>query len=134
MSYDKNEILEKAKALCQDKEKNVLFIEDLITYLPCAKATFYLLFPYGSDELDIIKELIEANRVVTKSAIRAKLFNGKGGGMGFLALYKLICSDEERKALSMTHIDHTTKGKSIASQPLSKEDYQQLDDELESEY
>ena len=58
------------------------------------------------------EELLNKNRVEVKVAIRQKLFKGNKA-VELLALYKLICTDEERKALSMNYTDITSEGKQI---------------------
>ena len=47
--------------------------------------------------------MLEANKIRTKASIRNKLYKGKGGDL--IALYKMICTDEERKALSMSYVE-----------------------------
>ena len=110
MAYDQKKIFEQAKE--QIKKNNLFFIEDIVAFIPCNKDTFYRFFPIDSDEYDTLKGLLNENRVKTKSAIRSKLFKGNKAAE-LLALYKLICTDEERDALSMQRVDHTTKGKEI---------------------
>jgi hypothetical protein len=41
------------------------------------------------------------NKIKTKSGIRAKLYKEKGSSL--IALYKMICTEEERRALSLTY-------------------------------
>ena len=110
MAYDKKKIFEQAKE--QIKKNNLFFIEVIVAFIPCNKDTFYRFYPVGSDEYDTLKGMLNENRVKTKSAIRSKLFKGNKAAE-LLALYKLICTDEERDALSMQRVDHTTKGKEI---------------------
>ena len=47
-----------------------------------------------------------------KVKLRKKLSEGEKAAE-ILALYKLIATDEERRALSMQQIDHTTQGEKI---------------------
>ena len=53
-----------------------------------------------------------SNKIAMKVKLRTKLSNGDKAAE-ILALYKLIATDSERRALSMQHIDHTTKGDKI---------------------
>jgi hypothetical protein len=110
MAYDKNEIFEKAKQAIIDN--NLYFIEDVVAFLPIVKVTFYDYFKVDSDEMNDIKELLDNNKISTKVKLRKKLGEGDKAAE-ILALYKLIATDEERKALSMQHIDHTTKGEVV---------------------
>jgi hypothetical protein len=133
MGYDKNVLFKTAKKAV--KENNLFFIEDIVAWLPCDKTTFYRMFPVevGEDitedekklvyvlnegELcngyNYLKEMLEGNKIKTKSSIRAKLYQGDKAAE-LLALYKLICSDEERRNLSMQHLDHTSKGKRVGA-------------------
>jgi hypothetical protein len=95
------------------EELNLFFIEDIIALMPVCKQTFYEFWPIDSNELDTIKELLEQNKVNEKIALR-KLFK-EGASSEKLALYKLICTDTERKSLSMNHIDHTSDGEKLQS-------------------
>lgn len=110
MAYDQKKIYEQAQE--QIKKNNLFFIEDIVAFIPCDKTTFYRFFPLESNEYNALKALLDENKVKTKSAIRSKLFKGSKASE-LLALYKLICTDEERDALMMQKIDHSTKGKSL---------------------
>jgi len=110
MAYDKNDILEKAKQAIKDN--SLYFIEDVVAFLPIVKTTFYEFFPIESDEMNDIKELLDDNKISMKVKLRRKLSEGDKAAE-ILALYKLIATDDERRALSMQHIDHTTKGESV---------------------
>lgn len=110
MAYDKKEILEKSKEAI--KKNNLYFIEDVVAFIPVSKSTFYEYFPADSDEMDDIKELLDDNKISMKVKLRKKLSEGEKAAE-ILALYKLIATDEERRALSMQQIDHTTQGEKI---------------------
>lgn len=104
MAYDTKELYQKALSLI--KEKHLFFIEDVVAYLGIAKPTFYEHFPIDSNEMNDIKEAIEKEKVNVKVSIRSKLHKGNQTA-GLLALYKLICTDEERKALAMEYKEHS---------------------------
>jgi hypothetical protein len=104
MAYDRNKIFEQSKSVI--KKYKLYFIEDIVAYLPIAKKTFYEFYPVESDECNELKELLETNKVATKVKIRAKLFKGEKAAE-LISLYKLICTEEERKALSMQEIKHS---------------------------
>lgn len=112
MAYDRKKIHEQALEICDNSM--VFFIEDVIGLLPVSKSSFYDWYPADSDELDSIKEKLEDNKIAMKVKLRRKLSEGEKAAE-VLALYKLIATDTERKALSMTHIDHTSKDKPISS-------------------
>jgi hypothetical protein len=69
-------------------------------------------FSIDSDELNALKAMLDTNKVRMKAKLRTKLADGDKAAE-ILALYKLIGTDEERRALSMQHVDHTTQGKPI---------------------
>lgn len=100
MAYDKKEIFEKSK---QAIEKNKLFfIEDIVSFLPCSKPTFYDFFPPDSNELNELKELLEKNRVELKVSMRSKWYKSNAPALQ-MALMKLIATPEELKKLSMQY-------------------------------
>ena len=105
MAYDRQIIFQQAQAAIRDH--NLFFIEDVVAFLPCDRATYYRLFPQDCDECDKLKKMLEANKIRTKASIRNKLYKGKGGDL--IALYKMICTDEERKAISMSYVEEKHK-------------------------
>lgn len=107
MAYDKNKIYQQAEEAI--KKHNLFFIEDIVAFLPCVKKTFYELFPVDSNELHTLKELLEDNKVKTKSSIRAKLWKSNKASE-LLALYRLIATQEEHQKLNQSYVDHTNKG------------------------
>ena len=110
MAHDRNKIYEQAKQAIKDN--NLFFIEDIVAWLPCSKTTFYEFFPAESDELNSLKDLLNENKVRTKSAIRSKLFKSQKAAE-LLALYRLICTPDEHQKLNQQYIDHTSKGESF---------------------
>ena len=120
MAYNRKNL--EAKALEAIKKNSLFFIEDVVAFLPCSKATFYNL---ELDKLDTIKEALEENRTVRKSAMRKKWYDSDNPTLQ-IALYKMICSDPEFKRLTGQHIDHTTDGKEI--QPFTGFNFLPTDD------
>ena len=100
MAYNKKKIYE--GAVDAIKKNNLFFIEDIVAFIPCNKDTLYRFFPVNSDEYDTLRGLLNQNKVKTKSAIRKKLFKGDKAAE-LLALYKIICTDEERINLSTNY-------------------------------
>jgi hypothetical protein len=117
MAYDKNKIFEQAKeAIVKNK---LFFIEDIVAFLPCDKTTFYRFFEVNCNEYNELKDLLETNRTELKVSMRSKWYKSNAPALQ-MALMKLICTDEERKMLSMTHTDVTTNGKEINLPPFMK--------------
>ena len=110
MAFDRDKLYQQAQTAIT--ENNLFFIEDVVAFIPCSKPTFYEYFPTGSDELNNLRELLEQNKIKTKSSIRAKLYKSPKAAE-LLALYRLICTPEERLMLNQSYIDVTTKGKEI---------------------
>lgn len=106
MAYNKKEIYNQAiEAITKN---NLFFIEDIVAWLPISKPTFYEFFPPESNELNNLKDLLNTNKIKTKSAIRAKLFKSDKAGE-LLALYRLICDDDERQKLNQQYIEMRQK-------------------------
>jgi hypothetical protein len=113
MAYDKSKIYQQAEEAI--KKNNLFFIEDIVAFLPCSKPTFYEFFPPDSNELNTLKDLLDDNKVRTKSSIRAKLWKSNKASE-LLALYRLIATPEEHQKLNQSYIDHTTQGEKITNQ------------------
>lgn len=110
MAYDRNKIFEQAKeAIVKNK---LFFIEDIVAFLPCDKTTFYRFFEVNCNEYNELKDLLETNRTELKVSMRSKWYKSNAPALQ-MALMKLICTDEERKMLSMTHTDVTTNGEKL---------------------
>ncbi len=118
MAYSRKRLYEQALQVIE--ERNLFFIEDLVAFLPCDRATFYRKFPQGCDECDNIKRALESNKVRTKSAIRHRLFN-MDNPTAQIALYRMIATPEERDAISTTKTDITSGGEKISREPLTIE-------------
>ena len=117
MAYDRNKIFEQAKeAIVKNK---LFFIEDIVAFLPCDKTTFYRFFEVNCNEYNELKDLLETNRTELKVSMRSKWYKSNAPALQ-MALMKLICTDEERKMLSMTHTDVTTNGKEMNIPPFMK--------------
>lgn len=107
MAYnDINKIFEQAKEVIT--KNKLFFIEDIVAFLPISKPTFYEYFKVDSDEFNILKALLETNRIEIKSSMRSKWYKSENATLQ-MALMKLICTDDERKRLSMTHIESNVK-------------------------
>ncbi len=102
MAYNKKKIFEQAKEAIT--KNNLFFVNDIWPWLPCSRSWFYDAFPDGSDELDTFKGMLEQNKIKTKSSIRSKLFKSDKAGE-LLALYRLICTPEERQMLNQQYIE-----------------------------
>lgn len=101
--FDKKKKIEEARKLIK-ADKDVLFLDDVISSLGMSRPTFYNLFPKGSEEYDELWQLVCENRAKTKKFIRTKLKNN-GSATDLILLYKMICTDDERRCVTQTHFD-----------------------------
>ena len=72
-------------------------------YRGCSRATFY---NNDLDKLDSIKRALENNKIRTCQSLKNKWYNSENPTLQ-LALFKTICTPEERKSLSMTYAEVT---------------------------
>jgi len=87
------------------KEKKVRTIEDLVSYMPCDRSTFYNHFNTELDKLDTLKKEIEKNKV----AFKERLVNmwtslSHTSPATQIFLYKLCANKEEKEAIYDTSI------------------------------
>ena len=98
MAYDRVKIFEQAKEMIV--KHKLFFVEDIVSFLPISKTTFYEYFTPDSNETNILKELLEQQRVTLKVGMRSKWYKSDNPTLQ-VSLMKLICTDDERKKLSM---------------------------------
>lgn len=110
MAYKTKDLFKKAKEAIE--KHRLFFVEDILAYMPCSKATFYDHFPSESDDLNTLKEMMGKNKVDIKVSLRSKWYKSDNPTLQ-LALYKLSATPDELKLLQMQHIDHTTGGESF---------------------
>lgn len=114
MAYDKQKIFDQAKEMIV--KHKLFFVDDIVAFLPCHKATFYEFFPPESEQSDELKELLNLNRVELKVSMRSKWYKSNAPALQ-MALMKLIATPEELKKLSMQYTDVTTDGEKLPSSP-----------------
>lgn len=117
--FDKETVFDQAMAIL-NKQGGIVSISDLIAFLPCEKTTFFKLFPNGSAELDKIHQAMDESKRKAVVSLRGKLYNSNNP-TAWLALYKMICTDEERAVISMVKADITTNGKELRQDPITIE-------------
>lgn len=101
MSYETADL--EQKALAAIRKHKLVFIEDIVTFLPCSKPTFY---EHKLNESDAIKNEIEKVKVERKAGLRNKMYNSKQP-TAWIALYKLIGTDEEAHRLNGSKIENS---------------------------
>jgi hypothetical protein len=103
MTYKASD-LEKLSVEAIQKYK-LFFIDDIVAYLPCSRATFY---NHGLDKLDTIKDALTQVRTEIKVSMRSKWYKSDNPTLQ-MGLMKLIASPDELKQLSMSHIESNSK-------------------------
>ena len=107
MAYKTKE-LEKQALEAIEKYK-LFFIEDIVSYLPCNKTTFY---EHNLNESNSIKDALTKVKTEIKVSMRSKWYKSENATLQ-ISLMKLIANETERKRLSQTYTDLTTNGESI---------------------
>jgi AcrR family transcriptional regulator len=98
--YNKDKLYEMAIDAIQ--KNRLIFVDDIVAYLPCSRSTFYEHFPSKSDDYEKMFELLNKNRTELKVSMRSKWFRSENATLQ-LALMKLLSNDEELRKLSMQH-------------------------------
>ena len=104
------------------KEKSLIFIDDIVVYLPCNRATFY---NHKLDKLDTIKDALEFNKTETKIKLRTKWEDSDNATLQ-LALMRLICSDTERRKLAINYTEITGKDGATLFQSMTEQEKQDI--------
>lgn len=110
--YNTTEIFEQSKKLIV--KHKLLFIQDVVDFLPITRQTFYRYFPLESEEMQEIKKLIDENKISIKSDLRTKWYNSDNATLQ-LALYRLTANEDEHRMLNQRYIDHTSGGEKITT-------------------
>ena len=97
MAYDRAKIYEDAKKAI--KYNGIIFIDEMIAFLPVSMSTFYEWYPASSEEMEVLKALINKNKVKTKINIRNSWKDSKNVTAEAM-LYKLCGTTEEREILN----------------------------------
>ncbi len=123
MAYDTKK-LEKM-ALAAIEEHGLIFIEEVISYLPCASSTFY---DHELEKSEAIKDAINFNKVSKKAKLRKNWEKSENATLN-ISLYKLLANEEELQRLSVQKIEHSGK-----QEQEHKINFDQLTDEQLDEY
>ncbi len=96
MAYDPKELEKKSLAAIQ--KHKLMFIEHIVAFLPCSRATFYNL---KLDELDTIKKAVEEMRVSKKTKMLSNWINSETPSLQIAAM-KMISEEHEAHRLNGT--------------------------------
>lgn len=99
MAYDKDELIQ--MSLDAIEKNQLVFIDEVVTFLPCSRATFY---NHELDKLDVIKDALNNVRTNVKTQLRHKWRDSDNAALQ-IGLMKLMATDEERKRLSTSFME-----------------------------
>ncbi len=111
MAYKKEEMIKQSLEAIETND--LVFIEEIMSFVPFSKATFY---NHNLDKLDDITKALGDKKIQIKSRLR-KTWAESRSPILQIALYKLLASNEEYQKLIQQKIDHTSKGDSM--QPIN---------------
>lgn len=103
MAYDRKKIFEQAKEVTISKR--LIFVEEVVAFLPISKKTFYEWFPIDSNECDELKGLIDVNKISLKTSMRKKWYDSENATLQ-MGLMKLLATPEEHRKLSQSYVDN----------------------------
>ena len=101
MAYKTEDLFKKAIELAKDKNKKLIFVDDLVAYLGINRSTFYRHFPRDSNKYNKLRAILDETRIQIKVALRAKWFTGDNATTQ-LALYRLLATSEEHELLNQS--------------------------------
>lgn len=92
-------IYDKCLELLENDKNSIRYIDELVAYLPICRTTFYDYFKLNSNKLNIIKELIDNNKVKVKSDLRRKWETSDNATLQ-MGAYKLLANEDELDRLN----------------------------------
>lgn len=103
MAYKKQEMID--QAVNAINEHGLVYIDEILSFVPYSKATFY---NKKLEQSDAIKKALTDNRVNTKSKLRKAWLKSKNPALQ-ISLYKLIGTDDEVERLngSKQKVEHS---------------------------
>ena len=93
------------------KENNIIFLDEIFAFADISPSDF---FNSEFDKSASIKDAIDINRAKLKRDLRFKWFESTNATLN-AALYKLVCSEEEKRSLSSSAAKNTQQ-KDICTQ------------------
>ena len=103
MAYDKENIFNELVSNIEADENITSFQDAALTVAPKRQT----LYDWDFDKSDTLKALIDRNKVKVKQQLRRQWKVEGASPTLQLALYKLLATDTERKALSMEYTEHS---------------------------
>jgi ACT domain-containing protein len=127
MAHDTKKLI--TQSLAAIEKYKLFFIEDVVAYVSCSRATFY---NHNLDKLDTIKDALSKNKIDIKVSMRNKWYKSESATLQ-IALMKMIATDDEAHRLngSRQEIKHNAN---VNVSKLSNEAKKKIDDILNDEY
>jgi hypothetical protein len=101
MAYNTDKLFKKACDFIE-KDKEILFMSEVIVHLRIAEQTFYDHFPKDSEKLEFLKTLLNENKGQTKKYLRKTFKSRFASSAERIFLYKLSASADEKKQIYET--------------------------------
>lgn len=100
-------------ALEEIRKGGLVTFSDVVAMLPVGNTKFYATIKSGSPEWKMINDELQSQKRKALRTIRYRLFNMKDNITAQLAVYRMMCTDEERRHICTNHTDITTNGNEI---------------------
>jgi len=112
VKYTTEKLLARAKEIIP--EHNLIFVEDVIAMLGVSVSTFYDKIPGSSEEMEILRALLDKNKIDLKVSMRKKWSESDHPTLQ-IALYRLASNTKEHRLLNPTYTgdEQTEKEKEI---------------------
>lgn len=109
-------------------QNNIVFIDEIFIYSEVLPSVF---FEMKLNESKRIKDAIDINRAKLKRDLRLKWLDSTNGTMN-VALYKLICTDDEKRSLSSSSVAKTNASNDVCTQEEYLKSLKEMGDILEN--
>jgi len=109
MAYNKENIFNELVSNIEADQDITSFQDAALTVAPKRQT----LYDWEFDKSDTLKSLIDRNKIKVKQSLRKQWKDKSASPTLQLALYKLLATDTERKALSMEYTEHSGEVKQL---------------------
>lgn len=110
-------------------EKNgITFLDEIFAFLKIQPSEF---FEYNLQDSTKIKDAIDINRAILKRDLRNKWLESTNATLN-AALYKLICTEEEKKALSSSTSSKNQQTNDLCTQEEYLKSLKEMSEEVEN--
>ena len=93
-------------------QNNIIFLDEIFIYSEVLPSVF---FEIKLNESTKIKDAIDINRAKLKRDLRLKWFDSTNATLN-AALYKLVCTDDEKRSLSASAVNKATNSNDVCTQ------------------